>query len=1039
MSTWLRTSVLAVMLASSVAHADDRPAIPRLVLGGATPLPSPSAAPRRASVVQALRDRHTIHVPRPLLASEVTQLDELVRRTPRDAADRPALVRRLGLVAAQLAERARADAESASDVDATALRRVADLAGATARRSLSTVVTSPRTPGDDDVLYDLARELEHAGSVEAAREAYFRVLHEHPRSRLTARTYLALGMSFATEAGDDLERLELGELCLERAIAAADDTDEARGLAHDELARARLRRGAMAEAQASFAAAARWAMRFGRSRAALSLGEAARADAIAAFARASLPEGAEAFASAVAGRGMREGDVLDRIGAAWLAAGRTRDAATLFAAEADEDCRLKARRLHARALVVAPRDRASVLGALTLQAREASASGAACARATLEASAAVAASLHRDALFDPKDDGAATSALEAYDVALSLSPASDAARWAGADTTLVGVALARGQLLFRQKSYLSCTASYELAGANGAVGDDRIEAARGALACARATLGEAGVSRTARSIGLLVGAGDDPIVPSLEPISPAPIEEVAIRAFDRFLAEGAPTAIERTRAAREVGALHFAHHAFAEAAARFEEAAFVDADAPDLEAGLLHLEALDAVSRTKGDRLVRLAEMDASIDRLVARGCPRPRAGGVASCTDLSRARLSVRAARATALMDDAARGGRDAGTRREAAARLYWETARSCALELRAAGRTPLCAHPERLLERSADAFQAAHLTMKAIRVRTMLLERSELAGTVEARRSPLAIAKAYESMLAFDEAAAFYERYARDPNDVADGAEAARTAVRLRLALGHDDAAIRDATLIDLGNRATDEPARAAVAVAVHHAERGEWESARARLASSLFDIDRRGDAATRLIGHALHARALAELARDGESAVADRRVLASWTKVGPLAEASPDDRARAMGAVAEASLRIAARLERRARNARPDDRIAAYESVEQAYARVSVIGDAVPARWLVAAAARSGAMWASERTLPTKDTRPRARAAFETCLRRSIALSHFDDVSRSCELWLARTYKGEFHVVDELAPTTKDAEARDRPPPVARDSGE
>jgi hypothetical protein len=773
----------------------------------------------------------------------------------------------------------------------------------------------------------------------------------------------------------------------------------------------------------------------GRSPAASSLTEAARADALASFVRAGRPEDALAFAESVSGRSTTVAEVLDRVGRSWLSAGRMRDAATLFDAAPGDGCRVSARRLQAHAIVVPVRERAAVVESLTALAREAK-EDASCARASLEAASALGASLHRDALLDPRDDGAATMALAAYDVALSLGPAAGVARWAGADDVQVGVALARGQLLFRQKAFASCAGSYELASASGAVGDDRVEAARGALACTRSALGEAGVSRVPRPLGLLAGAGDEPSVPSLAPVAASPLEQRAVGALDRFLAEGAPTPAERGRAAREAGALHLAHHAFAEAAARFEEAAFVDADAPDLEAGLLHLEALDALSRSTGDRLARLGEMDAAIDRLVARGCPRPRAGGAASCGDLSRARLAVRASRAAALIDEAAKGGREAGPRFEAAARLFWDTARACALDLRAAGRAPLCAHPERLLERSADAFLSAHLTMKAIRVRTTLLDRRELAATTEARRAPLAIAKAYESMLALDEAAGFYERYARAPHDEATGAEAARTAVRLRLALGQDDVAIRDAGLIEVGNDTTREPARTTLAVAVHHADRGEWEAVRARLVSSLFELDRRADPATRLVAHALHGRALAELSRDGESAAADRRVLSLWVRLAPFAEGAPDDRARAMGAVAEATLRTADRQQARARRARLVDRLTSYESVEHAYSRVSSIGDAVPAEWLVAASARVGAMWASDGSLPLDLTRPRARAAFESCLRRSIELRHFDDVSRSCELWLGRVFRGEFHVVDELAPGPIGAASRDRSPPVERE---
>ena len=49
-------------------------------------------------------------------------------------------------------------------------------------------------------------------------------------------------------------------------------------------------------------------------------------------------------------------------------------------------------------------------------------------------------------------------------------------------------------------------------------------------------------------------------------------------------------------------------------------------------------------------------------------------------------------------------------------------------------------------------------------------------------------------------------------------------------------------------------------------------------------------------------------------------------------------------------------------------------------------------------------------------------RAKQAFISCIDYSVKYQFSDEQSRGCEVWLARNYSSEFHVVDELhaAPT-------------------
>ena len=56
--------------------------------------------------------------------------------------------------------------------------------------------------------------------------------------------------------------------------------------------------------------------------------------------------------------------------------------------------------------------------------------------------------------------------------------------------------------------------------------------------------------------------------------------------------------------------------------------------------------------------------------------------------------------------------------------------------------------------------------------------------------------------------------------------------------------------------------------------------------------------------------------------------------------------------------------------------------------------------------------------------------------TCLNYSLKYQYFDQFSRDCEVWLAKNYKAEYHVVDELhgAPTQSNNGAEDPVPPLS-----
>lgn len=149
-------------------------------------------------------------------------------------------------------------------------------------------------------------------------------------------------------------------------------------------------------------------------------------------------------------------------------------------------------------------------------------------------------------------------------------------------------------------------------------------------------------------------------------------------------------------------------------------------------------------------------------------------------------------------------------------------------------------------------------------------------------------------------------------------------------------------------------------------------------------------------------------------------------------------------------------------------------AIEEVDLDYQKITDLQPVPPPRWVIASASRAGLMWGNfvddfrkapypkqwdskgfvpgtgdslswnevkatylehldEQSEPIK--RDKAKPALKRCLDDSVKYQYFDEFSRDCEKWLAKNYKTEYHVVDELrgAPTLSNGGLDDRPPPL------
>lgn len=438
----------------------------------------------------------------------------------------------------------------------------------------------------------------------------------------------------------------------------------------------------------------------------------------------------------------------------------------------------------------------------------------------------------------------------------------------------------------------------------------------------------------------------------------------------------------------------------------------------------------------------------------------------------------------ATTLSTPAARadgGGVDRDAASAAAGDAYlltWTESGRAACE----ARQPECQRMAEVLYNAARAYQAAHLPPRAIAARQELLNpRYHLDHTELAQRAVREIGQAHQALGNYDEAATWFERFARVAPKLEGAPGALQDAVVLRLGLGQNDQAIADADLYNknYGGARPAETARVDFAIGAHLLAHDQPEAARKRLAAAMPAIDRNATVDVQLQAHATLARALAQLGKVKEAAAEYEKVRAQFRgakeRLAKMAEGESGDlRAlgKALNAAGEAAYFFAEEKRREAEGiplrryagaARRTDAVAyfvktvapwlqqrrlAIEVAEKAYREVLSLEPMPPPRWVIDGAAQVGRMrgrlaaelltlpmpqawrargaatdevreaWAYMREEVSEPERLRARGAFRGCVDLSTKYQYTDDLARGCSAWLSRHFPAEHPRLDEIA---------------------
>ncbi len=294
----------------------------------------------------------------------------------------------------------------------------------------------------------------------------------------------------------------------------------------------------------------------------------------------------------------------------------------------------------------------------------------------------------------------------------------------------------------------------------------------------------------------------------------------------------------------------------------------------------------------------------------------------------------------------------------------------------------------------------------------------------------------------------------------------------------------------------------AQIAFAIGAHYAEQEQWDKARSALAGSMNVIGKAAPdiqvqahatlarAYTNLKGQMNQAKAEYAKVRAlwSNPGLAEQKIKEAY----PTEDATQKERrlAKALNAVGEAYF-FAAEERRKAEveplkfpeykgpgdkasvlkhiNTKVKDwytkKSQAIQKVEPEYVKILDLKPVPPPKWVIAAGSRAGLMWGDFvddfRRAPIPEAwkkdpeirgtyydaldaasepfkRDRAKPALKKCLDLSVKFQYFDEFSRACEVWLAKNYKAEYHVVDELrgAPTLANSGLDEKLPPVLPD---
>ena len=890
----------------------------------------------------------------------------------------------------------------------------------------------------DEVLYYLAYEFEQANQLGQARAVYLDLIQRFPKSKYLPNAYLAFGELFFNEAQTDPSKWPLAEQSYNEVIKYPPPDNKVWGYAHYKLGYVAWNRGDFPRAMSEFKKTIEYGAQYPKEPNAAPLAASARRDIVPVYALSGEPRRAFDFFRPLSGDSGGSNEktfqMLDDLGQSYHDTGHYAEAIQLYEDLITRDrgprwCRYQGRIAEA-VLAITASNKDEIKAALdkALEARNKFVQGdypeaakLSCSNTTAGLLAETAMIWHLEAVGSEGFRGTGDRktmriAAEIYDQVIRSFNQEEFAKFEFPRIvkedwpSLSKIKYAMADLLYFNKDWERCGPAFDAVVMEDPKGPLAAESAFTSVLCYRNLYNDRHKdgSNKPPPRALACAPGDTACVSEGEKAKYQPKELTAtqrgmINAFNRYFCYITPSASDKDAQEQYAEVAYARGHTFFEAQ-HWEEAAVALREVAlkqsnrdvGLYAAQLYLEALNIMgTNLSPPRASCYDAMEVDVPKFIELYC----SGGKEKdnsdqCAVLQRTQRDLEWRKAEVLFKSAEKGGSNrqfeaVGDAYMALWRKYGET--SCEKK------DPSCKRMEDVLYNASRAFQSARLLAKSIAVKKLLLNpQYNLDKTEPAKKAVYEIGGNYQAIAVYDEAAAYYERFARENPKMEKAAEALQDAVVLRLGLGQEDQAIRDAELFDrsYGSQKPAQSAQIAFAVGAHYAEREDWDNARRRLMAAMGHIDRSASPDVQIQAHAMLGRVFVKINNPSSAVPEYNKVRSAWKdpqaaikKLDAMGGAE-DERlrrqARVLTAVGEAMFFFAEQKRKEVdrilfpeykgsgtrddvlKHVRTkvkdwiDKKRPAIQAAEQEYLRVVELQPAPPPRWVIAAGARVGSMW-------------------------------------------------------------------------------
>jgi TolA-binding protein len=1005
---------------------------------------------------------------RQLLVTEIQGLESLFASTPKNAPDRPKLMRRLAEGYVELESAAFRDkTENGIKADEAKRKNPGQVQGfrdeaAKADKILNASrqaavkyytqmknqypkwcqQTNAQNPAQstgctDEVLYYLAYEYEQANQLDSARKVYLELIQGWPQSKFIPNAYLAFGELFFNEAQGDPSKWGSAEQAYNEVIKYPAPDNKVWGYAHYKLGYVFWNKGDFQRAMSEFKKTIEYGVQYAQLPNAAQLSVSARRDIIPIYALAGDPKRAYDFLHPLSGDSGGSNEktfkMMDDLGQNYLDTGHYPEGIVLYQdlMVRDRGPKLCVYQGHVAEATLAMKsgNKDLIMGELGRQVevhRKFSAENQPadaklkCGNVTADLVAETAMAWHLEAVGSGGVRGTGDKktmqlAAQLYDNLVKTFKQEDFARFEFPRIVkedwpnIFKIKYQMADLLYFQKDWAKCGPAFDAVVAEDPNGPTAPEAAFASVLCYQNIYTEThkdgsdkrGSGNLPSSAG---GKKDDKKKGDKAKFAPKDFtdnQRGMLTAFNRYICYIKPPAGDKEANEQYVdvkyarGRTYFEAQHWEEAAIAFRDVALNHADKDvGIYASQLYLESLNVLgSSIEQSRPSCYDDMNQDVPRFVELYC---RGGkekeNAEQCGILIRIQRDLERIRAEELVKAADRGGKDAAKQYEQAATSYlemWKKYGESACE----SKQPACERSEEVLYNAAKAFQAARLIAKSIAVRKILIDpKYHLENTELARKSVYEIGGNYQAIAVYDEAAIWFEKYAATNAKGDKAADALQDATLLRLGLGQEEQAIKNADLFNksFGAQKPALAAQIAFAIGAHYTEREDWGEARRRLANAMGQIDRNATIDVQIQAHAMLGRVLTKVNSVTAASGEYGKVRSMWkdpaAAVKKMQDQGGDDRklVKMLTAVGEAMFFFAEQKKKDVDRIRFPEykgagtkedvlkhvgtkvtdwlkkKRAVIEETEKEYLKVVKIEPEPPPRWVIAAGSRVGQMW-------------------------------------------------------------------------------